>query len=508
VLFEGGAGADTFNATNLNPLKSFRFHGNEGVDTLSTSNLKTSANGVVEIALGAETGSVNFFGSVTTLHGTLDIDLGGGGTAGFRSAATIIDGAVTVNGGLGADSLAITGLTTVLKNKLTFNGGEGNDTFLGAGKSLTVQGLVALDGGAGGNEFTFGADTNIFGKSATPGEVNVKLGEGAGTVRFLGKTTSILGNLKIDLGAGGGSAQLKSLATTVRDEVQFTGGEGNDVVEFAGRVSLAKALSFTGNSGDDSLSASGALFSVKGATSMTGGSGASTFDLQPTALALAALTVTGGTENDTVRIVADGTVAGDTSLMLGLDGTGPSSVILQSQSGLANGLKFGGALTINMVGATVDVLAIANIQVAKAFVAQTGEGVSRVDISKLNALSHFKLQTGAGADVVNVDNINTRDFYLDTQIGADELRIERNAEFAGTSKVLGIATILTGIGADQIRIGNAIDYANLKVSFMGAMTLDSGDGANMRNDLLGANFFELAPKILSTGGTLTQTEAV
>jgi hypothetical protein len=508
VLYEGGIGADTFEATNLSPLKSFKFHGNAGLDTLTTSNLKTVAGGVVEIALGAEAGSVNFFGSVTTLHGALGIDLGGGGTAGFRSAVTTVDGAVTVTGGDAADSLFITGLTTLFKNKLTFAGGGGDDTFTNTGKSLTVQGLVSMDGGAASNHFTFAADRNTFGMSLTPGSVDLKLGQGAGSVSFLGKSTSVLGDLKIDLGTGGGDAHLRSAVTTIRDHVLVTGGAGNDNLDFAGRTSIGKSLSFVGNSGDDALTASGGLLSVKGATSMDGGVGASSFDLHPTLLSLAALTVTGGVENDTVSIVADGTIAGDANLQLGLDGTGPSSTVLKSQTGLANGLKFGGNLTIDMIGATVDVLTIANIQVAKAFVAQTGEGVSTVDISKLNALGNFKLQTGSGADVVNVDNVNARDFYLDTQIGADELRIERNAAYAGTSKVLGTATILTGIGADQIRIGNGSDYANLGVSFKGAMTLDAGDGANMRNDILGSNFFEFSPKILSTGGTLTQTEAV
>ena len=62
--------------------------------------------------------------------------------------------------------------------------------------------------------------------------------------------------------------------------------------------------------------------------------------------------------------------------------------------------------------------------------------------------------------------------------------------------------------ADEVRIGNSIDPADLRVSFMGAMTFDAGDGANMRNDIVGSNFFRFIPQIVTTGGTLTQTEAV
>jgi hypothetical protein len=56
--------------------------------------------------------------------------------------------------------------------------------------------------------------------------------------------------------------------------------------------------------------------------------------------------------------------------------------------------------------------------------------------------------------------------------------------------VLGIATILTGIGADQIRIGDASAPGNLQVMFKGEMSLDAGDGANMRNDIVGSNSFK------------------
>lgn len=508
VRIEGGAGADTFKLTDLSPLKSLRFNGNAGVDSLSTTNFKTKIDGRVDIALGSETGSVDFLGSRTTIHGTLNIDLGGGGTARFGSAITKIDGDVAITGGPGSDTLSITGDTTLFKRKLTFAAGDGNDSFSATGNSLNVRGFVTVDGGAGTNLFVFAADNNKFGNSLTPGLVDLKLGVGPGTVTFLGNSTNILGDLKIDLGAGGGLAQLNSAVTSITKNVQVTGGVGNDTLEFKGSTSIGGSLSFLGDTGDDVLTATGSLFAVKGATSMDGGTGASTFDLDVVGLALAGLTVTGGTSNDTVSIIADGTIAGDVNLQLGLDGTGPSSTILQSRAGIANGLKFGGTLTIDMRGAAVDVLTITNIQVAKAFVAQTGENVSTVDISKLDAKSNFKLQTGSGADVVNIDNVNARDFYVDTESGADELRIERNASYTGASQVLGIATILTGIGADQIRIGNGSDPANLKVSFMGAMTLDAGDGANMRNDILGSNSFVSAPTIIATGGTLTQTEAV
>jgi hypothetical protein len=478
------------------------------VDTLNASKLQTTAAGRVDIDLGPEGGSANFLGAKTAIHGYLNANLGGGGNMSFQSASTIVDGPITLTGGSEADSVSITGAKTLFKSKFTFDGRGGDDSFTSAGGTLAMQGLVRMDGGAGDNDFEFGATKNLFGRADAAGSVDLKLGEGAGSVDFTGNVTRVLGNLKIDMGTGGGSAHLRSVETTIRDSVQATGGAGNDTLGFEGRTSIGKSLSFAGNAGDDMLTAMGSLFSVNGATSMDGGSGASTFDLHPVTLAMAAVTLQGGVENDRVSIIADGTISGDVNLQLGADGTGPSSVTLQSQTSEVNGLKFGKSLTIDMVGATADALTIANIQVASTFVAQTGEGVSTVTVSGLNTQGDLSLQTGSGADLVNVDNVNAQDFYLDTQIGADELRIERNSAYAGVSRVNGVATILTGIGGDEIRIGNSSDEANLLVSFNGAVTLDAGDGPNMRNDVLGSNFFRLTPTILSTGGTMTQTEAV
>lgn len=507
VVIAGGLGADTFKLTNLQPLKSLQFDGGAGADSLSAAKLKTRAGGAVEINLGSESGTVDFSGKRTILHGALNLDLGGGGTANFGSVFTKVDGDVVISGGAGSDAVSVTGASAVFKSKLSFTGGDGNDSFNATGTSLKLKGLVTMEGGAGTDSFVFGADTNKFAKSTAPGLVDLKLGSGPGTVSFLGNSTSVFGDLKIDLGSGDGAAQLNSTVNAVSGSLLVTGGAGNDSVGLSGSTSIGGNLSFAGDTGDDVLTAKGSLLTVAGATSMDAGSGTSIFDLNVIAIALGSLSVTGGTLNDLVSINADGTISGDVNLQLGMDGTGPSTTLLESRAGIANGLQFGGALTIDMVGATVDFLTIANIQVAKAFVAQTGENVSTVSIANLNVKSNFRLQTGSGADVVNIDNIRSRDFDVDTESGADELRIERNATYAGSSMVKGIATILTGIGADQIRIGNSSDAANLKVSFMDAMTLDAGDGANMRNDIVASNFFKVAPTIVATGGTLTQTEA-
>ena len=177
-----------------------------------------------------------------------------------------------------------------------------------------------------------------------------------------------------------------------------------------------------------------------------------------------------------------------------------------------------------MTGGTVDSLTIANIQVAKGVVAQTGDNVSTINISGLNTVADFSLNAGDGvnhvdisniktrdftvnstngADVINIDNFHVRNFTVNTGSGADVLSIETKSSFAGASHVLGTTSILTGIGADNILIGDANDAANTKVFFMGPVTVDAGTGPNTINNIVAANFFADAPAILATGGTLT-----
>ena len=99
------------------------------------------------------------------------------------------------------------------------------------------------------------------------------------------------------------------MATAVSGSVQMTGGAGNDTLEFGGRTSIAKSLSFTGNGGIDALMASGTRFSVKGATTMDGSQGVNTLNLDVASLGLAALNFTGGAQKDIVSIIANGAIS-------------------------------------------------------------------------------------------------------------------------------------------------------------------------------------------------------
>jgi len=520
IDLEGGSGNDTFVLTNLSPLRSLVFNGNGGTDSLSASNFVNSVGGYVDISFASGSGSVAFSGSKTDVARYLDIDLGAGGTIDFGAITTIVNGNVALTGAGGSDSVSFPGATTLLRSGLTFTGGTGNDSFSSTGKSFAVLGASNLAGGPDTNTFDFAATASRFGSVVQPA-LTLNLGSGPGTVTFTGTSDLIVGNMAITAGAGGGTAQLNSGVTTVTGSVQLTGGPGNDTLAFSGRTSIGKSLSFTGNGGSDALTATGTLFSVKGATTVDGSEGTNAFNLDVAGLSLAALSFTGGPQNDTVSIIANGTITGNTSLNLGIDGTGPSAVTLQSYTPVANGLRLGGTLNISMTGATVDALTLANIEIAKGLVAQTGDNVSTINISGLNTPADFNLNSGdgadnvnisnirtldftlnngSGADNVNIDNFHVRDFNVNTGIGADVLSIETNSSYAGASQVLGTTNIQTGIGADNILIGNASTPADTKVFFMGPVTVDGGPGANTINDIVACNYFKDTPTIIASGG--------
>ena len=137
--------------------------------------------------------------------------------------------------------------------------------------------------------------------------------------------------------------------------------------------------------------------------------------------------------------------------------------------------------------ATADILTITNVSVAKLIDLKLGEGISTVNIDNLNAGDEFKLETRGGNDFVN---------------------IERN-NFFGNSVIMKLATILTGLGDDQLAIGSLLPLPeggttdSTRVNFIGGLAADGGAGAaDDRNFFENANTFGI-PITLPIGFELT-----
>lgn len=105
VVINGGPGSDSFILTNLTKLKDLTFNGEAGSDSLTAFNLKTK--GAVTANFGPDGGSASFDG-VTSIGKDLTVNYGdGGGAVSIIGTSGAVKGAVTLNGGAGADSFEL-----------------------------------------------------------------------------------------------------------------------------------------------------------------------------------------------------------------------------------------------------------------------------------------------------------------------------------------------------------------------------------------------------------------
>ena len=307
---------------------------------------------------------------------------------------------------------------------------------------------------------TFDADNEIDlgGIATTAGSINVVGGTGTDDIDLDGKVS-------VGKDAAGVS-------------VSMIGNDGNDDIDFTDNITLAGSLIHDGGNGNDTVDLdSNDTLSIKGPVQFTGGTGADTFDLNVFSLVLGStLTVTGGDDADNFHLIADGSVAGDVNVDLGLAAVGTQTLDFIARTGLPSGLSLKGALTVNATAATTaDFLTITNVAVAKLIDIKLGDGVSTVNIDNLNAGDESPLDTRSGADVVNIERQN----------------------FFGSSVIEKLATIMMGDGDDQLAIGNPLPAPNpagtpdsTRVNFIGGLTTDGGAGVgDNRNDFGAQNDF-------------------
>jgi hypothetical protein len=206
--------------------------------------------------------SVNF-GVVNTL--TVDGGVGNDSISLQASAASITNN-VILNGGLGDDTISVTGRFGV---NLTIDGGDGNDKVTVSGS--TVARDVLIQTGLGNDSVNISAtsvsrdlsvtDTggnNSFSITSTSvrNDTLMVLGAGNDTVLINGLTDGVRagataqGLISIDFGAGKNvlsMSHVKALGTALGDGILLTGGIGNDVF---GIVDTQSAGGVVINTGD------------------------------------------------------------------------------------------------------------------------------------------------------------------------------------------------------------------------------------------------------------------
>ncbi len=504
IDFVGGTGTNSISLQAANGIakigklatgQSIRFVGGTGDDSITTNSASltlaggidfTGDAGANDISLSGASGKTSI-GKLATGQSVKMTGLGGDDTIATGVASLTLAGGVDFTAGDGTNLINLVADNGVVKiGKLTggqsilFNGGTGSDDITSDIAVATLAGGIELNGAGGNNDLEFDDDGVVkIGKFGMGQSVLFTgLTDADNEIDFGGFVT-LAGSVEVTGGSGTDDIDFDGKISVGKNaagvSVSMVGNDGADDIDFTDNITLAGSLKHDGGNGDDTVDFNSVdTLTIKGAVEFIGGTGADTFDLVSFQLVLGStLTVTGGDDADDFTLRADGSVAGDVNVDLGLAAAGTQPMTFASRTGLPGGLSLKGALTVNAsAAATNDFLTITNVSVAKLIDLKLGDAVSTVNIDNLIAGDEFKLDTRGGADVVNIER----------------------GDFFGGSVIKKLATIQLGLGDDLLRIGNPIPAAiapfpdQTRVNFLGGLNADGGGGVlDNRNDIVGEN---------------------
>lgn len=325
-----------------------------------------------------------------------------------------------------------TGSALAFKN-LSILGGDGNDSVaLGLkttnNKNLSVSGALRVDAGKGAN------DVSLFGNTVS-----------------LGNTTIKSSALDKDFDVSLSAAQKLTLNGSL--DVTASGAETGQTNEFkleAPSIQVSGNVSYRGSAGADAVTVGTEATSLQtligGGVTVKNGGGNNTTAIGNLNAALAvakSVSVTGDSQNDSLSIqAASGALAGGVSAALG---KGANSVDISSNGQLTvAGLK----LSSNSAANEADSLNLRGVELSGALSAALGAGVSTVNIAQVIAHGSFSLNTGAGNDVVNVETdggVGASTFYgntlINTGLGSDKVTL-------GGDSAANKAVFMNGLSVD------------------------------------------------------------
>ena len=416
ITYIGGSGADTL--TFGSDTKAFATTGN------FTALLKTGNDRVI-------------FTHDAQLGGNTLLDLGQGDDSVLTEASSLN-----------------TGSALAFKN-LSILGGDGNDSVaLGlkttTNKNLSVSGALRVDAGKGAN------DVSLFGNTVS-----------------LGNTTIKSSALDKDFDVSLSAAQKLTLNGSL--DVTASGAETGQTNEFkleAPSIQVSGNVSYRGGAGADAVTVGTEATSLQtligGGVTVKNGGGNNTTAIGNLNAALAvakSVSVTGDSQNDSLSIqAASGALAGGVSAALG---KGANSVDISSNGQLTvAGLK----LSSNSAANEADSLNLRGVELSGALSAALGAGVSTVNIAQVIAHGSFSLNTGAGNDVVNVETdggVGASTFYgntlINTGLGSDKVTLGGDSAANKAVFMNGLSVDLGSTDAQDELMGVKLTDAN-KVS--------------------------------------------
>jgi hypothetical protein len=321
--------------------------------------------------------------------------------------------------------------------------------------------------------------------------VEIATGEGGATLGFLGATTVIGGDLKVNFGAGSGEVSLNAVKSAITGSVLGAAAVGSGRLVIAGgTASVGKGIAFTANTGAElsllspSLTVgkrpgaaalsigtvSGAVLldcagivNLKGDVVINGGSGDDSIQISPSSLTVGgALRYHGNAGSDLFRVRPDtGRIAGPVEITAG---SGFDTFEFADT-------KFGGSLkfTGGDDGAAVSILGKrASIRGVVEFFG--GAGMDSLNIEVVDSLrlsGGLRFEGGGGGDTLVASGAS--------------VSIEGALNFTG--------------GDDEDRL----DVIGQVVLIRGAVTIDGGDGS-ISVSLIGDTSITLCKALTFTGG--------
>jgi hypothetical protein len=321
-------------------LKGFKYTGGSGPDTVSFQ------------VLG---------GAGRAFNSALDISLGDGDNSAAIGTYGSTFKTVSVTGGTGKDQVTLAAIGGKASSVKIDNGDGLAVTYIGLFNS-TISGALSVINGAdpGLSQLSFAVANSTIGSfdyTSEAGKNDISLGTavagGSGLPLTLGGLT-VKKTMHIATGSGDDSLNFGTAANVkVGKEIKLELGDGTNLVTGTPSNVVTKKFSFTGGSGQDTISLVGASNNL-GAVALTLGAGVN------------AATLSGG---------------------------GAGTMMLSSLS-----------FTSTSAAADTDSLTLARVLVSGKLDAKLGAGISALTIDDSTFGNLFMIDTGAGADTVKIDN--------------------------------------------------------------------------------------------------------
>lgn len=548
LTITGDGGNNTFNLTEAAP--------NSGLWSISDT---TAATGTTFILNGAPAaGTINFSAQQSLkitmnggddqvrvngiqVNGKVDV-FGNDGLDLVDFFGCVVNGATTVDSGIGADQLTMMGTY----NGMVLKSGAGNDTVNIMGG---IQKGVTVDLGADSNVFTMdGPSVSIFGNLIVGAVGAVGMNQ---TFNLFTDSIYLAGSASFKTAAGNTSFNIGDEAldaSRITGNLTVTTGAGNDFFSFTRDIGVGGALTIAAGAGNNEVFSNNLDSLVVGALTYTGGSGLDDVNLSSggtviiggntvlnlgdgsngaafggtgAAILGGALTFTGGAGNDDLFL--NGSFVNVHGALNFKGGNGINSASFSANFGNLSSVNFTGGsgedcLYLGDSGITgVTVLGnVATNMGAGTSILQTEKALiygnlvhtnaamlgssDLTDIKSCNILGHVSIKSaGTANSTLNFDDSRVgSSFTLDCGAGNDVVLLDTQFGTTSGSFFGGPVNIKLGAGGDTLIAGTNPLSLNSGNTFNGKLNIDGGTGTDLASLVSGfGNTFNALPNIFT-----------